>query len=71
MICTCKNLNIICVKFSGKIVPTLVADLTYVIVRHLKSVSRTLISAHWLKKQLKAQRTWLSNWILQAIYSEH
>ena len=39
---TRKNLKIVCVKFDGKNGGALVADLTYVIVHHLKSICGTL-----------------------------
>ena len=42
MACTCENLKIACVKFIGKNVRKLVADLAYVILHHLKSICRIL-----------------------------
>ena len=40
--CTYKNLKMECVRFIGKIGRTLVADLPYVIVHHLKSICWSL-----------------------------
>ena len=40
---THKNLKIVCMKLIGKNGHTLVADLAYVIIHHLKSIYRTLV----------------------------